>query len=113
MGYIFLESPRSAEQQELDDSLAAIQEKISKIIDAGVNRRLENIEKHLSAVQNRAKELINDHGMTDGQQHKQWLIDQLLQLILGEVEYPVFVLQHDQAAYENDTPFWDFGKVPE
>lgn len=111
MGYIFLESPRSTEQQELDDSLAAIQEKISKIIDAGVNRRLENIEKHLSDVQNRAKKLANQHGMTDTD--KQWLIDQLLRLILGESEYAVWFRRFDVRALENGTPRWDFGKAPE
>lgn len=54
--------------------------------------------------------LIEQYGMIDGGHHKQWLLDQILRVLLAE-HYDGWVQEYN--AYENSTYLpWDIGIAP-
>jgi len=50
--------------------------------------------------------LIRENGMTDGEHHKQWLLDQILHEILSEEEYEDFIRDR------RGNMWWDAGIAP-
>lgn len=53
----------------------------------------------------RAVELIGEYGYIDGGHHKQWLLDQVARVLLGD-EY------EEWAAGDEETGAWDTGIAP-
>ena len=56
-------------------------------------------------------DLINQYGGIDGAHHKQWLIDQIVQTIMGD-DYDEWVRLYNLGEDGPDTYEWDKGIAP-
>ena len=66
------------------------------------------LEVQLARVQE-AAELAWRYGMIDGAHHKQWVIDQMLRAILGDVPYAKIMEDYNS---DDDYCDWDEGIAP-
>ncbi len=77
--------------------------------------RMENRVNDPSAVLTKiekVRRLIHEHGYTDGGHHKQWLIDQIWQIVFPENEdLEAWYIAHDDFTSTEDYP-WDRGIAP-
>jgi hypothetical protein len=56
-------------------------------------------------------EFAFEYGDIDGEHHKQWIIDQMIRILLGP-EYSVWVDRHNTYNATQDHPPWDTGIAP-
>lgn len=54
------------------------------------------------------KDLIYEYGGIDGDHHKQWLLDQILQILLSENDYNEWLKDYNQSGYDE----WNKGIAP-
>jgi len=55
----------------------------------------------------KAIELIQQYGGIDGAHHKQWVLDQVLRLLMGDISYAAWVEESEDEGYD-----WDTGIAP-
>ncbi len=68
----------------------------------------ENIEPYKEKIQ-KSIDIILQHGMIDGEHHKQWLLDQVLRILL---EDPWYKERMDEYNSNEDYENWDTGIAP-
>lgn len=66
---------------------------------------------------NQAVALISEHGYVDGERHKQWVLDQVLRVLLGPEQYPRFIEENfcEQVDYCDGkylVNYWETGTPP-
>ena len=54
----------------------------------------------------KAMEIANSYGFIDGEHHKQWVLDQMVRVLLGEAEYT------EWAKGSEEYPEWEVGIAP-
>lgn len=59
----------------------------------------------------KAIELIGDYGDIDGNDHKQWLLDQVLRVLLG-ISYKEWIILWEHGEDGPKTYIWDTGIAP-
>lgn len=62
-----------------------------------------------------AVELIGQYGCVDGSHHKQWVLDQVLRVLLPENQYDEWVLMYEQEYPDGPDDMydeWDVGIAP-
>lgn len=69
-------------------------------------------------IENQDERVINtllvaeNYAMEDGAHHKQWVIDQMLRILLGLAEYREWVDRYNAFSIANDYEVWDEGIAP-
>lgn len=91
---------------------AELIDSVLRIVRNERSRRVVEVYDELHKARSDASALVKEHGMTGGEHHKQWVIDQLLQIILGELEYAAWFRRYDYEAMQSGTKRWDYGIAP-
>jgi hypothetical protein len=56
--------------------------------------------------------MVTRFGMIDGAHHKQWLIDQMMQTIMGKEAYQTWLEKYNKESLESEYDLWDQGIAP-
>jgi hypothetical protein len=60
---------------------------------------------------NKALHLLYEHGQAAGEEHKQWLIDQVVRVLTGD-DYPFWVKQYENPEGDEIMASWETGVAP-
>lgn len=75
----------------------------------------ENSKRSLTDREVRIKEFIENWGMVDGAHHKQWVIDQIMRILL-DTEYDKWLIGYQEYTEDDDGGYneyeWDEGVAP-